>query len=40
MSEKDEKGVSKISALQAAAKNLVSEIMTDESGTVRIALVP
>ena len=40
MSEKDEKGVSKLDALKAAASNLVKELMTTEDSAMRIALVP
>ena len=40
MSETDAKGISKIAALKAAANRLVDDLLTDESGLVKIALVP
>lgn len=40
MSERDDKGVSKIQVLKTAAKNLVTELMAGNSEATRIALVP
>jgi hypothetical protein len=40
MSEADSKGVTKIGALKAAARNLVSELLSGDDGGVRISLVP
>ena len=40
MSEADANGITKIAALKAAANRLVDDLLTDESGLVKIALVP